>query len=421
MGHVEATGGLVFDGGGGFVDNLWVEQLEAPPVSEQPVEIVERKGIGHPDTICDGIMEEVSQALSHEYRRRFGFIPHYNVDKGLLIAGAAEHRLGGGQILKPMRFVFGDRATFEVDGQPVAVDEIAIDAANRWISSHLPHVDPQRHVLYEVDLQPGSQELAGIFRHAEGPLKANDTSAAVGYAPLTETERLVLEAEAFLNSPDFKKQFPETGQDVKVMGFRVERTLHLTVAMSFVDRYVPDEGLYFRRKAEAADVLRAHIDALRGSTTQLHVYLNTLDEPGRGPEGMYLSVLGTSAEDGDSGQVGRGNRVNGIISLHRPSSAEAAAGKNPISHPGKVYNLLSHRVAARIYREVPGLREVYVWLCSQIGRPIDQPLVASAQLILEPGTTLQSVSGRVRELIEDEFASIGRLTEDLIQGRYRLY
>ncbi|MHB1161501.1 MAG: methionine adenosyltransferase [Chloroflexota bacterium] len=403
------------------MDNLWVERLDAPPVSEQPIEIVERKGIGHPDTICDGIMEEVSRALCQEYRRRFGFIPHYNADKGLLIAGAAQHRLGGGQILKPMRFIFGDRATFEVDGQPVAVDEIAIDAASRWLKGHLPHLDPQRHLLYEVDFQPGSQELAGIFRHAEGPLKANDTSAAVGYAPLTETERLVLEAEGFLNSPEFKKQFPETGQDVKVMGFRVERTLHLTVAMPFIDRYVDDEQFYFRRKAEVAEALQAHIDALRTSTTRANVYLNTLDEPGQGVEGMYLSVLGTSAEDGDSGQVGRGNRVNGIIPLHRPSSAEAAAGKNPISHPGKVYNLLSHRVAARIYQEVPGLREVYVWLCSQIGRPIDQPLVAATQLILEPGTRLQSVSGQAKALIEEEFASIGRLIEDLIQGKYRLY
>lgn len=401
--------------------NLRVERLKAPPVPEQPIEIVERKGIGHPDTICDGIMEEVSLALSHEYLGSFGFIPHYNVDKGLLIAGTAEHRLGGGQILKPMRFIFGDRATFEVGGTAVPVEEIAVEAAKGWLRRHLPNLDPEQHLVYQVELRPGAPELAGIFRPSQGPLKANDTSAAVGYAPLSETEQLVLEAERFLNSATFKKAFPETGQDVKVMGFRVEQRLHLTVAMPLLDRYVPAEEFYFRRKAEAAEALQAHLDALRRTITCVQIYVNTLDTPGKGVEGMYLSVLGTSAEDGDSGEVGRGNRANGVIPLHRPTSAEAAAGKNPAGHPGKIYNVLSHKLAGRIHGEVEGLREVYVWLCSQIGSPLDRPLVAAAQLILEPGVRLERVARKVEAIVEDELAALERLTEELIQGKYRLY
>ena len=66
---------------------------------------------------------------------------------------------------------------------------------------------------------------------------------------------------------------------------------------------------------------------------------------------MYLTLLGTSAEQGDSGQVGRGNRVCGLISLNRPMSVEAAAGKNPVSHVGKIYNVLAHELAMRIYAE----------------------------------------------------------------------
>lgn len=401
--------------------NIWVERLAAPSVPEQPIEIVERKGTGHPDTICDGIMEHVSLALSREYRRTFGFIPHYNVDKGLLIAGVAEHRLGGGQILKPMRFIFGDRATFEIGGRHVPVQDIVIDAAKQWLRDNLPRVDPERHVVYEADLRPGAPELVSIFQPLRGLLKANDTSAAVGYAPLSETEQLVLETERFLNSATFKEAFPETGEDVKVMGFRVEQCLHLTVAMPLLDRYVFDEEFYFRRKAQIAEALEAHLDSLRSTITCDRIYLNTLDTPGKGVEGMYLSVLGTSAEDGDSGEVGRGNRVNGVISLNRPASAEAAAGKNPVSHPGKIYNLLSHKLAERIQKEVSGLREVYVWLCSQIGLPIDQPCVAAAQLILEPGLRLESVSGKVEAIIEDELGTIERLIEDLTAGRYAVY
>ena len=100
---------------------------------------------------------------------------------------------------------------------------------------------------------------------------------------------------------------------------------------------------------------------------------------------MYLSVLGTSAEDADSGQVGRGNRVNGVISLNRPMGTEAAAGKNPVSHVGKIYNILTHKIANDIYQKTKGIKEVYIWMCSQIGQPIDQPKIISAQLILEKG------------------------------------
>lgn len=401
--------------------NIWVERLRAVPMQEQMIEIVERKGIGHPDSICDGVMELVSQHLSEEYRKRFGFIPHYNIDKGMLVAGMVEHRLGGGRLLEPMRLIFGDRATFEVAGERVPVDEIAVNAAREWLRANLPHVDPEKDIIYQVELRPGAPELAAIFQRAAGPLKANDTSAAVGYAPLTETERLVLETERFLNSPDFKREFPETGQDVKVMGFRIGRSLHLTIAMPLIDRYVSSEEFYFRRKQQIVDALQARIDALRRKITSVYVYLNTLDVPGKGVEGMYLSVLGTSAEDGDSGEVGRGNRVNGVIALRRPASAEAAAGKNPVSHVGKIYNVLSHRLAERIYQEVSGVQEVYLWLASQIGVPIDQPRIAAAQLVLEPGVRLPRIARRVEELIDDALENIPGFVEELILGKHRIY
>ena len=37
-------------------------------------EVVERKGLGHPDTLCDGIAEAVSRALSKEYIKETGNI-----------------------------------------------------------------------------------------------------------------------------------------------------------------------------------------------------------------------------------------------------------------------------------------------------------------------------------------------------------
>lgn len=401
--------------------NISVERLHVTPLAEQMIEIVERKGIGHPDSICDGIMEHVSRSLSDEYLKRFGFIPHYNVDKGMLVAGVAEHKLGGGRLVEPMRLVFGDRATFEVDGEKVPIEQIAVSSAKEWLRANLPQVNPEQDIEYQVEIYPGAPELASIFQQKSGLLKANDTSAAVGYAPLTETEQLVLEAEHFLNSSGFKSEFPETGTDVKVMGFRVGQSLDLTIAMPLIDKYVTSEDYYFGRKAQIVEALQEQMNKLRRTLTRVNIYLNTLDVRDLGIEGMYLSVIGTSAEDGDSGEVGRGNRVNGVISLRRPASAEAAAGKNPVSHVGKIYNVLSHKLAQRIYDEVSGIKEVYLWLASQIGQPIDQPRVAAAQIIIEPGLRIERLNRRVEEIMDDELANIAAFTQALVQGKFRIY
>ena len=398
--------------------NILVERLHAAPVGEQEVEIVERKGLGHPDSVCDAIMEAVSRALVREYLDRFGVVLHHNLDKGMLVAGQAEHRLGGGRIIAPMRLIFGDRATTEMLGQSVPVPDIAVATAKEWLRQNLRFVDPERHVDYQVEIAPGSQALTEIFRSGprQGLLGANDTSAAVGYAPLTETERLVLQTEGYLNSEAFKELFPESGTDVKIMGFRARHLLHLTVAMPLVDRFIASEEGYFRRKQLILEAIQTFADARREGLHEVRVYLNTLDRPGHGVAGMYLTVLGTSAEDGDSGQVGRGNRVNGVIALNRPASAEAAAGKNPVAHTGKIYNLLSHRIADEIYRGVPGLREVYVWLCSQIGQPIDRPKVASAQLVVERGVRFPPLARRAREIIDRELANIDQFVAELVAG-----
>ncbi|MFB6147348.1 MAG: methionine adenosyltransferase, partial [Candidatus Nanohaloarchaea archaeon] len=53
-------------------------------------ELVERKGIGHPDSICDGVAESVSRALCREYRDRFGKVLHHNTDEVQLVAGSSE-------------------------------------------------------------------------------------------------------------------------------------------------------------------------------------------------------------------------------------------------------------------------------------------------------------------------------------------
>ncbi len=393
--------------------HIEIEELGATPITDRKVEVVERKGLGHPDYICDSIMNQVSVELSKEYMQRFGAIMHHNIDKGLLVAGEVKTKFGGGVILKPMRIIFGDRATFEVGGEIIDVKSIAIDTAKKWLQDNLRFVKPDS-VEYQVEIAAGSAELTDIFKRKDTILGANDTSAAVGYAPMTPTENVVLETERFLNFPDFKKRFPESGEDIKVMGLREGKYLQLIVADSLVDMFIGSEKEYFRKKDELLEEIKTY--AAERTEFETSVALNTLDREGRGMGGVYLTVTGTSAEDADSGQVGRGNRVNGIIPLNRPVSSEAAAGKNPVSHVGKIYNVLSHRIANEIYINVPDIKEVYVWLLSQIGEPIDQPRIAAAQVIMERGS-LGDVEKEVNEVIDKELANIQEFCMELAYGK----
>jgi len=397
-----------------------VERSARVPMDDQPIEIVERKGIGHPDTMSDAIMERVSLELNREYLLRFGGILHYNADKSLLAAGVTEPAFGGGKVVKPMLIVFGDRATNVFAGEEIPIEEIVVRAAKSWIRENLRFVDPEEHVKYQVELKPGSAELTDIFRRGESNLGANDTSAAVGYAPLSKTERAVLEIEKFLNSPEFKKSHPETGEDIKVMGYRVEDRLDITVALAFVDRFVSSESEYFRMKGEVLEELREFVNE-KWDFREINIAINTLDQPGRGVDGVYLTVLGTSAEGGDSGQVGRGNGVNGVIPLMRPRSSEAAAGKNPVSHVGKIYNVLTHHIARRIHQEVSGVREAYVWLLSKIGYPISDPELAAAEVTVEPGLSLVDVRPSIEEVMRRELEDISSFVDRLIEGEIPTY
>lgn len=398
-----------------------IEQLDCSTTADGPVEIVERKGIGHPDSICDGIMEFAAVRLAREYRQRLGRVVHFNLDKGLLAAGSAERSFGSGKLVEPMRLIFGDRATFEWQGKSVPVFDVVQRAADDWFGQNLPRVNPRRDIVYQSELRAGSPELSLTALGPPGSAPANDTSAAVGYAPLTPTEQIVMAAERYLNGSEFKTDFPDTGEDVKVMAFRVETHLRLTVAMPFLAANTTSEDQYFRRKQEASRALMAYLDRLPYRPASFELELNSLDAPGNGAAGTYLSVIGTSAEDGDSGEVGRGNRVNGLISLNRPASAEAAAGKNPISHVGKLYNILSFQLAQRICDQLDGVREVYVWLGSQIGQPVNEPPMAAVQLILPPGKPLASVQDKARDVVREGLNNLGQLAEGLIDGTVRIY
>ncbi len=398
-----------------------VERLGKLPTFRQRVEIVERKGIGHPDTIVDAIVDKISVELSKYYLKEFGEVMHHNIDKALLSAGEAKIKFGGGKVTKPMKVIIGDRATFWVGEERVPVEEIAIKTSKRWFEENLRFVDPEEHVRYQVELKKGSEALVDIFKRKKrkGVLGANDTSAAVGFAPQTPLEKLVVNLERFLNSRRFKKRFPESGEDIKIMGIRTRNDIELIIAMAFVDRFIASEDDYFRKKEEILDEIKDYVSK-NSDFSRVEIKLNHLDARGRGIAGLYLTVLGTCADSADCGQVGRGNRANGVISLSRPAGSEAAAGKNPVSHVGKIYSALSFLLAEKIYESVEGLEEVTVWLVSRIGEPVDKPALVNVQVIPEKKLD-KRVAKEVEDVVTGELQNVPKLCKKLALGKLSLY
>lgn len=391
-----------------------ISLLEGPSPASLPLEIVERKGLGHPDTICDALTENLSGALSRFYLERCGAILHHNVDKALLCGGVAHPAFGGGEIVAPIDIYLAGRATAEFEGITIPVEELAVEESRRWLRANLRHLDPERHVRIHPRIRPTSPDLAALFlrRRAAGAPLANDTSLAVGYAPLDELESAVLAVERRLNAPEVKAAHPEIGEDIKVMGTRSGRELSLTVACALVGRHVASLEDYRLKKAR----VRALAAAVAGGA---EVEVNTAD--GESADSVYLTVTGLSAEAGDDGQVGRGNRVNGLITPYRPMSLEAAAGKNPVTHVGKLYNLLANRVAHALVAEVAGVREAYCYLVSRIGRPITEPQVMDLKLRLDDPEALPGLAPRVADIARAELEGVTTLWRELIEGPQQVW
>ena len=382
--------------------------------SELPVEIVERKGLGHPDTICDALAENLSIALSRVYLERFGIVLHHNVDKALLCGGAARPAFGGGEMLEPIEIYLAGRATAEYRGVDIPIEALAIEETRRWLRDNLPTLDVMRDVRIYPKLRPTSPDLTALFaRQRQSAIAlANDTSFGVGFAPLSKLERTVLDVEQSLHAAPLKTAHPEIGEDIKLMGLRKGADIYLTLACPLIDRFVTSVRDYRQKKLRIRELALIRARDLIQDTVS--VEMNTAD--GETPDSLYLTVTGLSAEAGDDGQVGRGNRINGLITPYRPMSLEAVAGKNPISHVGKLYNVLASRIANTLVAQVPEVVEAQCYLLSQIGRPISEPAVMDLKLRVTDTRALQQSAVRSRELASAQLQAVGAMWRELIDG-----
>ncbi|HEY9245664.1 MAG TPA: methionine adenosyltransferase, partial [Candidatus Methanoperedens sp.] len=355
------------------------------------------------------------RALCNEYIKKFGTVLHHNTDQVEVVAGRSCPEYRGGELISPIYVLLVGRATKEFKDTKIPTDTTAVKAAKQYLRDYLTDINPEHDIIIDCKLGVGSTDLQSVFRRGRAPM-ANDTSFGVGHAPFSETEQIVYntERQMILN---FKKDIPAIGTDIKVMGMRAKDKITLTVACAMIGKYIDDQSHYFSIKEELAsritDLARKYTDR------EVEVCVNTGDDENTGC--VYLTVTGTSAEMGDDGSVGRGNRCNGLITPNRPMSMEATSGKNPINHVGKLYNLLSNKIANEIAETVPGIEDVYIRILSQIGCAIDQPLIASAQVIPQEGANMNAIRSESEAIIDRWLADITKVTDMIARGELETF
>jgi S-adenosylmethionine synthetase len=396
------------------------------PTAAWPVEVVERKGLGHPDTLADGVAEAISRAYSRYTLEHFGEVAHHWVDKCMLIGGESQIGFGSGRLIKPMTLIVVGKASERIGERAIPVRDIAGEAARAFFAERLPLLDVATglRIEYRLNSAVGAGRPARWYRPGSSadltPLTAarsNDAVICTAYAPLSLLEEAVLGIERHLNGPAFKASRPEIGSDIKVLGTRVGPDVDIVTCLPFIANATPTARFYADGKDSAAAEIRElaerHLPGHRVS-----VRVNTRDDE----EAVYLTVTGTAADTGDIGVVGRGNRINGLISPGRCTSIEAPAGKNPSYHGGKIYAVLALDLADAIAAHTG--QECDVTITTSTGNLLSEPDLVAVELATGPGWDggmPDKVRSEVGELVAAALNGVETLSQSLVECERELW
>ncbi len=351
------------------------------------INFVERKGIGHPDTLADNLAEHLSAKYSRYTLEKFGAILHHNFDKLGILGGKSLVKFGSGKMTSPIRVLINGRISDKFGDETIPFREMLSSATYEFISARFGELIPEDMVSITFNISTASSpghsdknDKSGSSRNywfqPRGlndlpeihSLFSNDTSIGCGYYPLRSIESYVLMLENDLTLGEFAKKHVWAGTDVKIMGSDIEGKVDITLCVPQISRYVNDIEEYKANIKIIKDYLTEHSQKNLGSKVNFN--LNTRDDYER--QELYLTATGSSIESGDEGLVGRGNRVNQLITINSPMSMEGASGKNPVYHIGKLYYIAAHQIAKKVYEKFDGLQNE-VYLVSNSGRALISP------------------------------------------------
>lgn len=341
---------------------LFFDDLSKTP-DDNIFEIVELKGRGHPDTLSDTIAARIAIDYAKWWMHELGVgikeVPHHNFDKVLLSGGEVEIGWGEGRILTPFNVIIAGNATTNYKGVEIPLLKV-IDRAVAGVLRR--NVGPKS--LWNVDISALSNSCQTLSNTYSQGLFANDTSFGTGHYPMTLLESTVKkineELERIMDEKDF------LGTDVKIMGRRVMDEYHFTIAAAIKSCAVKSPEEY----SSGIKYIKDRILRIVPEKSVVNVNQNDTPKKGRGTENYYLLVTGSSVEGADPGQVGRGNRITGLITPFRPQTMEATAGKNLTRHVGGFYNIWAQKIARQVWDKTGVGSQVVI--VSEIGKPVDQ-------------------------------------------------
>lgn len=384
--------------------------------------LLERKGFGHPDTLADHLGEEISRAYSRWTLEHCGAILHHNFDKLGLLGGATKVFYGGGEVLEPVRVLVNGRATRSCGPGTVPVDELVVTTVRSFFNSRLPELAD--HLSIELNVtsnsSPGAVHAADASPERTAwfapesvdqlrerrELIANDTSLGTGWAPENEVEDFARRLVDAFSTPGggFGRSRPWCGSDVKLMVLADDERLDVVLCVPQKSTHVPNRAAYQSNCEEILnECYRRAAQELPDRKASFRLNARDIVEN----DEIYLTYSGSSIESGDEGVVGRGNRVNGLITPLRPMNLEGANGKNPVYHVGKLYNLAARRIAQRLHSRFGGYAEVHL-------------VSATGQSLAHPWQTLVRMSNtdvaddEVRRVVQDVLSSFPDLTREII-------
>ncbi len=396
-------------------------------LAENDFEVVERKGVGHPDTLADALAERLSSAYSQYTLSQFGAVLHHNFDKVGLLGGASHVTFGDGHMTAPIRVLINGRASISFAGKPIPLNELLTEWVREFLINALPQINPERDIDIHFNLSnassPGKTDeekaVHGTRQYWFEPrslddigelkrLVANDTSLGVGSAPRTNLEQVVLEIEQRLTSPDMRNRYPWMGTDVKILAHRIKSRFLITMCIPQIANHVPDVEAYKRNLEISRGIVMDTLAQFGIDAENCELSINTRDK--FDVSELYLTATGSSIESGDEGLVGRGNRIHRLITPVRPMSMEGAAGKNPVYHIGKLYYITAQRISDEIFALLNLKNEVF--LSSQSGHDLFDPWVAVVQVGEDAS---QEQHQKIEFIVEENLRRIPALTEEIIQ------
>ncbi len=411
-----------------YTINMEIQIGKAKQIGD--IEVVERKGVGHPDTLSDALAEELSRTYANYTLKEFGYILHNDFDKVGIVGGKSAVKFGEGSITKQIILLLNYRASYSFGGSTIPVEDFIGTTAKNFLIRRYPQLkDTDLKVIqnWNPSSSPGN-----VDSKKEGPrkywfnprskedlpelesLKANDSVVACGYAPYSLADRICLETENYLNSAEYKAANKWSGSDIKLQVItQGDDSADMTICVPQIAAYVNSLEDYKDNLERVKQDIAKYISENISGSVKLKINLNTRDNFDL-PE-LYLTAIGSSIESGDIGLVGRGNRANGLISSNHPISIEAPYGKNPVYHVGKIYTVLSNKLAVSISELTNAYTEVY--LMSQSGRLIKDPWKVVIKNDRLNSSTENEDRTQVRKMVRDALDSVGEVTTDLVNGK----